>query len=335
MRHNTVSMRKMDNPYNNERLPPELFYAFVIPYLFAGYLHKAIVYDKVQSWNPFAALPLVSKEFHKSCQTHVRRIFDIDPQDDHPIDLIQIYICAGYAKYFYTVDVLNWLCLDRLWITGWTEDTDQGQLGGDPSIGIPKNFRFRPYIMGDDRVHRVFLPFTCAMKLCDSIQDEILAGPIADYLAKKAVTYGTEPILLKHVQDLEMNMARKYGLPIELWSKWTKDTLRLIDDRHEFLCSVQESGKLVSQYRRSSEVTKRTIKNTRLLSVLKVVSSVDWGNDTVDIQEFATVILEDLIAVCQSKGSEPEEHDEYFEHDGKKVLFSQIERIPVPSSWLF
>lgn len=89
------------------------------------------------------------------------------------------------------MDVLNPLSLDRLWITRWMEGSEQNQHRGDPHIGMPEDFLFRPFKMADDRVHRVFLPFTCAMKLCDLIQPDGLVDHIADYLAHKAVTYGT------------------------------------------------------------------------------------------------------------------------------------------------
>ncbi|GJJ14545.1 hypothetical protein Clacol_008810 [Clathrus columnatus] len=214
--------------------------------------------------------------------------------------VIQIYICAGYAKYFYTVDILNWICLDRLWITG-----------GDP---VPQGFQFRHFKMAENRMHRLFLPFNCAMKLCDLVQDDILAGPIADYLAKKAVTYGTEPVLLKYAQDLE-----------DIWNKLTKDILGLIDNlHHNLLSNLQESGKLVSKYRRPAQITKDSIKNTRIMDTLEATALADWGTDTDEIQEYAAAIADDFITICDSTASEPEEHDEYFEQDGKRILFSQI-----------
>lgn len=242
--------------------------------------------------------------------------------------LIQIYICAGIAKYFYTVDVLPSLCLDRLWTQNWInadEDHD------DIQTVIPTDFRFRPYKMEDDRMHRVFLPFTCAMMLCDSINHDALASTMADYLAKKSVTYGTEPLLLKHAQDLEMNVARRHGLPLTIWSKWTLDTLRLINDRRDFLTSLQSSGKLVYKHIRSSDLTRETIIKTRILDVLKVVSLVDWGNDTENIRRNARLAVESLMeayknGMAESDETELERNDEYFseEEGGKKVYFSEL-----------
>lgn len=45
-----------------------------------------------------------------------------------------------------------------------------------------------------------------------------------------------------------------------MWSKWTKDTLRLIDERHTFLRAVQGSGVLVKKYGRPSELSWQTIR---------------------------------------------------------------------------
>lgn len=73
--------------------------------------------------------------------------------------------------------MINWIDAD--------DDSD------DTGTQTPADFRFRPYKMEDDRMHRVFLPFTCAMMLCDSIKHDALANNMADYLAKKSVTYGT------------------------------------------------------------------------------------------------------------------------------------------------
>ncbi|GJJ14485.1 hypothetical protein Clacol_008749 [Clathrus columnatus] len=255
--------------------------------------------------------------------------------------MTQIYICAGYAKYFYSVDVLNWICLDRLWITG-----------SDPG------FQFRQFKVVEDRINQLFLPFTCTMKLCDLVQDDILVDPIADYLAKKAITYGTEPFLLKHAQDLEMFMIRRIDSPLvkshpniyitypcliidiikdqDIWNNLIRDSLELIEKFHVLLGDLQRSGKLVSKYHHRIQITKYSIKKTRIVDTLEATALADWGKDADKIQEYAATIADDFITICNTMASEPEEHDEYFEHDdyfecdesfgqeSRRILFSQI-----------
>jgi hypothetical protein len=50
--------------------------------------------------------------------------------------------------------------------------------------------------MRDDKMHRVYLPLTCAMKLCDSIRPERLAYIVADYLADLVPLYSTGEVHL-------------------------------------------------------------------------------------------------------------------------------------------
>ena len=94
--------------------------------------------------------------------------------------LIRIYMCIALARSFLNYDVLryivpaerNWefAALEQGFIMGVDETCDNSRAGMRPR-------------MPDQTMHRLFLPLTCAMKLCDSILPQRLTFVVAEYLA--------------------------------------------------------------------------------------------------------------------------------------------------------
>lgn len=99
--------------------------------------------------------------------------------------LIQVYICAAVAKSYLNLDVLWPLELERRRIAGEFDDEDivdessEAEHDGTPRLVCSRWFKMR-----DDNMHRLFLPLTCAIQLCDEIQPARLVYIVADYLAE-------------------------------------------------------------------------------------------------------------------------------------------------------
>lgn len=106
-------------------------------------------------------------------------------------NLIQIYINAGFAKYHYAIEVLRPVTLEYSRDIIMDDSELTPGITGDPDLNIPSSFRYRMYRMSHDIAQTFCLPFMCAIRLCDSIKYHVLAEPIAEYLAKTAITYGT------------------------------------------------------------------------------------------------------------------------------------------------
>lgn len=327
-----------------ERIPRELCHEWIIPYLLANYVHRYIVHDETQAWNPFNMLPLVCRYFNHSCKYFTRQIFhdnhDGEADTEPPIssrklldatrkiwfkaqeswirsdseysqptygelastkNLIQIYICAGYARYNYALKVLQPVFLEKSLLDMTDGYNPTSKITGDPDLEIPSDFRFRLYKMSHECMPEFFLPFMCAIRQCDTFKHHtMLVEPIADYLAKTVITYCTEPILLERIQTLEMNMTQCYNA--EIRARLIQETLNLIQCR-EFLdntTSEKSLGKIVSQYyeKKSSGFTKKTIERTRALDVLEVVALNNWGVGTESINGIATEIHEKFQEIC-------------------------------------
>ena len=115
--------------------------------------------------------------------------------------LIQVYICAATAKSYFNLDVEWHLQLEQRRIDGeFDEDLamdidedgdegaewDTGTHGHGHDAALTRRFRMR-----DDNMHRVFLPLTCAIELCDQILPERLAYIVAGYIADIIPRYAT------------------------------------------------------------------------------------------------------------------------------------------------
>ena len=88
--------------------------------------------------------------------------------------LIHVYMCIALAKSFLNYDVLRYIVpVDQSW--------DSAALDQDFMGVNARNIRVSR--MPDETMHRLFLPLTCAMTLCDSIRPQRLAFQVAEYMA--------------------------------------------------------------------------------------------------------------------------------------------------------
>jgi hypothetical protein len=98
-----------------------------------------------------------------------------------PKSLMQVYTCIALAKSFLNLDVLWHLELERKRTAGELDDADADVMEAHFEDMDPRLRRFR---MRDDYLHRMYLPLTCAIQLCDQIRPARLAYLVADYLAE-------------------------------------------------------------------------------------------------------------------------------------------------------
>jgi hypothetical protein len=102
--------------------------------------------------------------------------------------LIQVYVCAALAKCFLNHDVLWHIELEKKRIAGELDDVDDEDIAGEEAVDCSTARRFK---MRDDTMHRVYLPFTCALMLCDLVRPERVAYVAANYLASIVPLYAT------------------------------------------------------------------------------------------------------------------------------------------------
>lgn len=107
--------------------------------------------------------------------------------------LIRVYACAALAQSFLKLDVLSHVMLDdgALAVPDNEHDYTNTQSTWGVVDAITGSWKSR---MRDDEMHRVYLPLTCAMKLCDYIRPQRLAYCAADYLAGIVPVYSTGEI---------------------------------------------------------------------------------------------------------------------------------------------
>jgi len=299
-------------------LPHDVFYAYILPDLLSDHLHRLLVTEQVIDWHPFFVLPLVSPAFNATCHALCIKIFGLEHGEDGSVidqvltyaqelwaqalqppmraqpvteytfgqlmsskSLIQVYMCTALARSFLNLDVLWNIELQAQY---GNEEPEEHEMDVDE----PSRRRFK---MRDDTMHRVYLPLTCAMKLCDFIRPDRLAYVAADYLAGIVPIYSTAPVMLKYTQDLETYVAREHRVDMETWVTWTCQTLGLIEDTHQLLRQMQNQGKLVRSFKRDTCVPQNVISATNIIKVLQDVVDADWGPHSEEIRERAQNLL--------------------------------------------
>ncbi|KAF8464818.1 hypothetical protein JB92DRAFT_3063860, partial [Gautieria morchelliformis] len=191
--------------------------------------------------------------------------------------LLQVYLRAGSAKSYLNLNVLWPLELERQHAAGELDDAEADVMGAHFQV-VDMGPRWRRFTMGDEYTHKVYLPLTCAIELCDRIRPARLAYIAADYLAEIIPIFSTLPLMLKYAQDLEMCVSGEYQpSSTEQLFRWIRQTLCLIEDTMEQLQEVQHCGKLVSSFKRLSSIPSR---ETRILQALDLVVAVYWGEGT-------------------------------------------------------
>lgn len=102
--------------------------------------------------------------------------------------LIRVYMCLAVAQSFLKYDVI---CpLNRHSELSKHEQNaveDHSPLVEyNPAFPVTRRFR-----MMDDKMHRVYMPLTCATKLCDSVVPARLAHKVAEHLADIIPVFST------------------------------------------------------------------------------------------------------------------------------------------------
>ena len=107
--------------------------------------------------------------------------------------LMQVYTCAAIAKCYLNLDVLWNIDLEQRRIAGELDDVDEeDMIEHDNALGFSMTgYTTRRFKMRDDIMHRVYLPLTCAVRLCDCIRPERAAYVVADYLAAITPLFAT------------------------------------------------------------------------------------------------------------------------------------------------
>ncbi|KAF8510712.1 hypothetical protein JB92DRAFT_2938599, partial [Gautieria morchelliformis] len=320
-------MRQTDSAIvsRSHSLPYDLVHSHIIPDILSEHLHLLLVAPVAPCWHAFYTLPLVSFSFLQTCRSLWVPIFglnkDEDPRVIHEVlsfaqslwsqakrspetsrpvleytyaqlmggsSLIRIYMCIALARSFLNYDVLRYIGpAERDWQFATLE---HGFLGVDvPCRDIGESVgRSR---MPDQTMHRLFLPLTCAMKLCDSILPERLALIVAEYLADIVPFIATAPVMLKYSQDLHSYVTREHRIEGETWIKWMHQTLGLVEDTELLVKEMQGTGRLVQSFPRSSSIPCEVLQVTGIIHNLRKVARTDWGTHSVDIHGRANSLL--------------------------------------------
>lgn len=106
--------------------------------------------------------------------------------------LIQVYVCAAIAKCYLNHDVLWNIYLEQSRQAGEFNDAEEEETTLDNAPGFDTTgYTTRRFKMRDDHMHRVYLPLTCALRLCDRVLPERVAYVVADYLAGVVPLFAT------------------------------------------------------------------------------------------------------------------------------------------------
>ncbi|KAF8576237.1 hypothetical protein K439DRAFT_677788 [Ramaria rubella] len=308
-------------------LPHDLFHSHIVPDILSEHLHQLLLSDEAPTWHAFHTMPQVSVAFRATCRSLCITIFGLDNQEDFdaigdslalvqslwtranpslnvtaPLvefnytelmsrpSLIRIYICIALARSFLHADVL-WHIMPEdtlVWSrSAGSIETATSNFLANFSDNLSAQHS-RPSKMQDDKMHRVYMPLTCAMQLCDSIKPERLAHRVAEYIADNTPMYSTVAVMLKCTQDLESYIVRRHRVDMDTWIRWTLQTLGLIEQAEDLLAQMQNLGGLVSSFTRPPAVPHEL---TRITKVLQEVTEAGWGPETAQIHNRAKALL--------------------------------------------
>ncbi|KAF8588609.1 hypothetical protein K439DRAFT_1658426 [Ramaria rubella] len=188
-------------------------------------------------------------------------------------DLVRVYTCLALGKIFLNVDILLPLGAARtetiqtsrnLWDEDYEDDynTAQGALA----------------VFDEANLHRCFMPFDCAQRICDLIVPDRLGFVVAQYMAEVLPIYHALPILAKYALDLRFTIARKYKMELDEYAQWTLQILDRLEVVEELLDMMLFSGVMVRSFRAGKGVPANALKMTNILGVLDDVVKADWGS---------------------------------------------------------
>ncbi|KAF8509997.1 hypothetical protein BU17DRAFT_98495 [Hysterangium stoloniferum] len=203
-------------------------------------------------------------------------------------DLIGVYTCFALGKIFLNVDVLQPLGLlnkktaARTHTTLWDEDYEDYD-----------EFAVEPTKFNEENIHRCFMPFECAQRICDTIVPKRLALTMAEYMASFLPMYHSIPVFAKYELDLQFTVARQYYFNITDYTKWTYDTIRGLENGETLLTTMVCRGDLVASYWTKRGIPAETIQGSKIINALDKVVGADWGNerDTLAIRMRAAALI--------------------------------------------
>ena len=154
---------------------------------------KCVKYDK--TYSGIADILEGVKDLWYRANQPVTRALPVDYLYEYELkrnnSLVQVYICVATAKCYLNLDVLWPLELERKRLAGELDDADEVMDDYERQTEHLAPHFIRTFRMPDDTMHRLFLPLTCAIELCDEVRPARLAYLIADYLADIIPFYAT------------------------------------------------------------------------------------------------------------------------------------------------
>lgn len=173
-----------------------------------------LIYSRFFACNPIIRPRMIQNVYHPAKDSWLRARGLIKDSEDGLIvryrdlmaneNLIQIYVCLAYARRFLNQDVLS-----PLFYRGRSTLLPDGLkpvellLGSKTSDDDETDFQSYQ-VMQDDRMHRLFMPLTCAIKLCDTVPPR-LAQHVARYIANIGPYCATSEKILSIIYFFPLN----------------------------------------------------------------------------------------------------------------------------------
>ncbi|GJJ14539.1 hypothetical protein Clacol_008804 [Clathrus columnatus] len=216
--------------------------------------------------------------------------------------LIQIYICLAYARRFFNIDIFSPLFYRQrsTFLPGVLRIPEEVLVSSKVSSDEQSYQR-----MKEDKMHRLFMPMTCAIKLCDIVKPPMLAHKVAQYIAEISPYCATIPVLFKYVQDIQSYIDNEYDIEKvvlidllqEIQINWVLQTLKSINQMDTFFQQFRKSGRVVFSFMDLNTVPIQMYEIVGLRYVLERLIETDWGNDSYGsrrVRESVNALMEKL-----------------------------------------
>lgn len=218
--------------------------------------------------------------------------------------LIQIYICIAISRRYLNADIFRPLSCSRTTTHSAIEllRLCKTQTQTPPDLdGTRVHWTQLPTLatncsphckIQDTRMHRLYMPLTCAITLCDTICPEPLVYRVAEYIADITPWYSTVPILLNYIQDIDAFLAKEYGVSDDVYYRWIIQSLDLINLMDDVMQKFQNLGSLTSSFANVTVVPQRIYEVVglrqcieRVLRSIPIGDGTDRRNLSHDVQE--------------------------------------------------